>query len=156
MILPQNENEELFSDEDRLLQEIQDQCSHFAEELITLVCKRAKREINSWGNYAFTNSDDYPNVFTNYDILACEHQSKTWDEINPFLEDAIDGAISKAYDSLSQKDKFFIEYSDCYYKTGFLDSIEIDNLLLDRFVELLNEHWEKSRKIQDFEEKRIW
>ena len=85
-----------FSEEELLLQEIQDQCSRFADELITLVCKRAKKIINSWGAYVFPNGDDYPSKFTNYDILACEHQSKYWHEINPFLEDAIDGALSTA------------------------------------------------------------
>lgn len=145
-----------FSEEELLLQEIQDQCSRFADELITLVCKRAKKTINSWGAYIFLNEDDYPSRFTNYDILACEHQTKYWDEINPFLEDAIEGALSTAYESLSPKEKFFIEYSECYYNTRFLDSTEINKLIFDRFVEMLNEHWKNSKKIQEFEERKPW
>lgn len=152
----ENPHEDMFSEEEHLLQEIQDQCSHFAEELIELVCKRIKKIINSWPAYVIPGADDYPNKFTTFDILCCEHQTKYWHEISPFLEDAIEGAISKAYDSLSSKDKFFIEYSECYYKTQFLESSEIDNLLRSRFVELMNKHWSESRKIQDFQEKRSW
>lgn len=106
--------------------------------------------------YYVMGSDDYPSKFTTIDILCCEHQSKSWYEISPLLENAIDGALSKAYDSLSPKDKFFIEYSECYYNFRALDNNEIYKLIYDRSIELINKHWSESRKIQAFQEKRIW
>lgn len=141
---------------EKLLQEIQDQCSYFADELITLSVKRVARIINTWPVYVIPSADDYPNRFTTFDILCCEYQSKSLDEISPLLENAIDSAFSKAYNSLSPKDKFFIEYSVCYDGIRSLDSMEIENLIRERFVKLINEHWGESRKIQIFQEKRTW
>lgn len=146
----------IFSEEENLLHEIQNQCSSFAEELITLTAKRINRTINTWPVYVISCADDYPSRFTTYDILCCEYQSKTWDEISPLLEKAIDGALSKAYDSLSPEEKFFIKYSECYYNSRALDNNEIYKLIYDRFIELINEHWSESRKIQNFQEKRSW
>lgn len=149
-------HKEIFSEEDNLLHEIQNKCSSFADELITLTAKRINRTINTWPVYVIPCADDYPSRFTTYDILCCEYQSKTWDEISPLLENAIDGALNKAYDSLSPKEKFFIEYSECYYNSRALDNNEIYKLIYDRFIELINEHWSESRIIQNFQEKRSW
>ena len=148
-------NRSLDSDEEIVIREIQDQCEHFANELVSVVCNRAKSVINSWGPFACCG-DDYPNKFTNYDILACEHQSKFWDEINPHLEDAILDTLRYCYEDLSLKDKFFIEYSECYYQKGILTPEEIEKILMIEFIEKLNNHWSKSKKIQDFELKRTW
>lgn len=141
---------------EKLLQEIQDQCSYFANELITLSAKRVARTINTWPVSVIPGADDYPNSFTTFDILCCEYQSKSLDEISPWLENALDEAISKAYNSLSAKDKFFIEYSECCYGICSLDCMEIDNLIRNRFVKLINEHWAESRKIRIFQERRTW
>lgn len=151
-----NRHKDFFTEEENLLHEIQDQCSQFADELITLAAKRINRTINTWPVFVLPCADDYPNKFTTYDILCCEHQTKTWDEISPLLTNALDGALSKACDSLTPKERFFIEYSECYYNSRALDSDEISKLIYNRFVELLNEHWCESRKIQEFQEKRSW
>ena len=119
-----------FSEDEWLLQEIQEQCSLFADELMTLVCKRAIRVINTWPTNVISGADDYPNRFSTYDILCCEHQSKNWNEMNPLLEDSVIGTLSKAYGSLSPKDKFFVEYSEFYYNIRFLDIAEIEKKTL--------------------------
>ena len=144
-----------YTEEVETLKEIQDQCKHFAKELVSAVCKQAKRVINSSGQFVFLE-DGYPKRFTNYDILACEHQTKFWEEINPDLEDAIHDTLKHCYNDLSYKDKFFIEYSECYYHNGILPLEELENILITEFVDQLNDHWSHSKKIQDFEEKRIW
>lgn len=137
-----------------LLEEIQKQCSHFAQEVLTLVCKRAMRTINTWMVHVLPNADDYPNTFTTFDILSVLFQSMGFAEIAPYLEDAIDGALSSAYDSLSAQEKFFIAYSDCNVYMRSLTIEEIDKIIYDRFVDMLNDHWSNSKKIQNFEEKR--
>ncbi|MBD5296170.1 MAG: hypothetical protein HDS25_07645 [Bacteroides sp.] len=148
-------NRSLDSDEEKVLREIQNQCKHFANALVSVVCNRAKRAINSWNSFACCE-DDYPKKFTNYDILACEHQTKFWEEINPYLGDAILDVLRYCYEDLSQKDKFFIEYSACYYQNGAISSEDIEKILMSEFVDQLNRHWSKSKKIQDFELKRTW
>lgn len=99
---------------------------------------------------------DYPNKFTNYDILPGEPRSKFWDEFNPHLEGAIFDTLWHCYEDLSLKDKFFIEYSECYYQKGILPPEEIEKILMTEFVEKLNNHWSKSKKIQEFKDKRTW
>lgn len=142
--MPQNE----------LLEEIQEQCSLFSYELITLVCKRAIRTINTWKAHALPYADDFPNTFTTFDILSVLFQSMGFEEISPRLYDAIEGTLSSAYESLSAQEKFFIQYSECYINKECLSPNDIDKKLYDRFVDMLNEHWYNSKKIQNFEEKR--
>ncbi len=142
--------------ENEQLEKIQEQCSNFADELFTLVCKRAMRTINTWMAHVLPNADEYPNTFTTFDILSVQFQSMGFDEIAPYLHDAIDGALSTAYESLSKQEKFFIEYSECYISMRTLTLEEVDKKIYDRFVDLLNDHWSNSKKIQKFEEKRSW
>lgn len=149
-------NSKMFSEQEKVLIEIQDQCSQYAEELLTLVVKRAIRIINNLSICVIDGADDYPANFTTIDILCCEYQSKTLDEIRPLLEDTIDGALYKAYSSLSPKERFFIEYSECFYNLRTLYNHEIDNLIYNHFVEYLNLHWSESKKIQQFQNKRTW
>lgn len=149
-------HKEIFSEEENLLHEIQNQCPSFADEIITLAAKRIIHTINTWPVYAISCAKDYPSRFTTYDMLCCEYQSKTWDEISPLLENAIDEALSKAYDSLSPKEKFFIKYSECDYNSRALNNNEIYKLIYDRFIVLINEHWSESKKIQNFQEKLSW
>lgn len=45
-------NRSLDSDEEIALREIQDQCEHFVNEMVSVVRNRAKRVMN-WGPFAF-------------------------------------------------------------------------------------------------------
>lgn len=140
------EQELFFNKEESLLKEIQDQCNDFAEDIIKLICKRAIRRINSWD---VRLSDDYPRKFSNFDILSIERQSKTYDEISPYLEDAVEGALEYEYDRLPDNEKFFVDYSECYYDEG-VDPENIQKKIHDRFHDMLNEHYSNSKKIDDF------
>ena len=140
------------SNYEQILEDIQDQCELFAGDIITRLCKRAIRKMNSWD--VKIGTDDYPASFKFFDILSIEYQSKTYDEISPFLEDAIDGALAYEYENLSPRDRFFVDYSRCYYDNGY-DPLSIEQLIHNRFNELLNEHWE-TKKISNFELSKSW
>lgn len=144
------------SEERLLLEEIQGRCSDFTKEILAIFRKKVKRIINSWPVVAFSCADDYPNNFKNFDIIAVEYQSKSWDEISPSLEYALKGVVETAWDEFSDKDKFFLLYSECYYNTRCHDSQEIDKLLWIEFIDSLNEHYESSKKIENFNWKRSW
>lgn len=77
------------TEDEKLIQEVQDQCEYFAKGIINSLCKRAIRKINSWNIHIGT--DDYPSSFNFFNILSIEYQSKCYDEISPCLEDAIEG-----------------------------------------------------------------
>ena len=140
------------TEDEKLIQEVQDQCEYFAKGIINRLCKRAIRKINSWNIHIGT--DDYPSSFNFFDILSIEYQSKCYDEISPCLEDAREGVLDNEYEKLLPQERFFVDYSQCYYDNGF-DSESIKRKIYDRFYEILNEHWE-SKKIANFEEKRNW
>ena len=46
------------TEDEKLIQEVQDQCEYFAKGIINSLCKRAIRKINSWNIHIGT--DDYP------------------------------------------------------------------------------------------------
>lgn len=139
-------------DKNELIKEIQEQCEYFARDIITRLCKRAIRKMNSWD--ANIGTDDYPASFNFFDVLSIECQSKCYDEIRPYLQDAVEGALDNEYESLSPQERFFIDYIQCYYDNGY-NSESIHQLIYNRFNELLNEHWQ-TKKISNFEESRSW
>ena len=49
------------TEDEKLIQEVQDQCEYFAKGIINSLCKRAIRKINSWNIHIGT--DDYPSSF---------------------------------------------------------------------------------------------
>ena len=135
---------------EKIIEDVQDQCEFFARNIITRLCKRAIHKMNSWN--VKIGTDDYPASFNFFDVLSIEFQSKTYDEISPFLEDEIDGALACEYENLSPQERFFIDYSRCYYDNGY-DPLSIEQLIHNRFNELLNEHW-GTKKISNFENSR--
>lgn len=144
----------VFSDSELLLQEIQSCCQKFSEEIVTKICKRSIKTINSWGRNYIGFGEDYPTKFTVFDILSIELQSKYYEELNPFLQDAIYGALENQYNSISSIESFILDYSVCFDNDG-IDKEAIQNKILEKLNELLNEHYQL-KKIQNFEEKRIW
>lgn len=139
-------------DNDKLIKEIQRQCEYFARDIITRLCKRAIRKMNSWDNNIGT--DDYPSSFKFFDILSIERQSKCYDEISPYLQDAVEGALDNEYDNLSPQERFFVDYSQCYCDNGYnLGSIRLR--IYNRFNDLINEHWQ-TKKISNFKESKGW
>ena len=85
------------TEDEKLIQEVQDQCEYFAKGIINSLCKRAIRKINSWNIHIGT--DDYPSSFNFFNILSIEYQSKCYDEISPCLEDAIEGVLDNEYEN---------------------------------------------------------
>lgn len=137
-------------DENKLIKEIQDQCKYFAKDIVTRLCKRAIRKMNSWNIQI--GSDNYPASFNFFDILSIEHQSKCYDEISPYLQKTIEETLDNEYDNLLPQERFFIDYSQCYYDNGY-DPLSIQQLIYNCFDELLNEHWQ-TKKISNFEGSR--
>lgn len=56
------------TEDEKLIQEVQDQCEYFAKGIINSLCKRAIRKINSWNIHIGT--DDYPS--------SCRKSGSLW------------------------------------------------------------------------------
>lgn len=144
----------VYSDSELLSQRDSSSCQDFSDEIITKICKRAIKTINSWDRNFIDFGEDYPTKFTVFDVLSVELQSKYYEELNPFFRDAIDGALENQYNSLSSVESFILDYSECSDHNG-IDREAVQSKILKKFNELLNEHYQL-RKIQNFEEKRAW
>lgn len=137
-----------------LINNIEQECNTLSKEIIDKVCRRAMRKMNS--NLGIFINDDYPNTFRFIDYLACEIQSKTYDEIffaGKPLENYIEDTLDNEYENLSLIEKTVLSYADFTQQdSDGYDWYNPHPQIYSRFHELLNEHWANSKKIQHFEE----
>ena len=135
---------------EELIDYIEKECKPLSIGIIDRLCKRAMRIMNS--NLGFIIGDDYPKTFTFFDFLACEIQSKTYDEIffpGRLLEDYIEETLDNEYEKLPYIEKLVLSYSDFTLELGY-DDYEPCNprpLIYSRFHSKLNNHWATSKKI---------
>ena len=141
---------------EELINDIERDCTSLSNEIIDKVCRRAIHEINV-KTKLFPLVDGYPKSFTFFDILSCEVQSKTYDEIvfsGRLVEDFIDSELDAQYDKLSEIEKTILAYMD--FTPDFGNDYEYcdpHKYFYSRFHELLNEHWANSKKIEHYNEK---
>lgn len=131
--------------------EIERDCDTLSQPIISRLCKRAIKVMNKKASYFAGSTDDYPQSFTFFDILSIELQSKTYEEINPFLRDFVENTLDNEYDKLSALESFVLDHSECAVNME-CDIDAVHNKIYGAFHELLNEHW-TSKKIQKFTEK---
>ncbi len=137
---------------EEILEEIEDTCRAFSKDVVDKTCKRAIRQMNKWPAALIDPTEKFPSTFRVFDILTVELQSNYYCDINPMLEDAVENLLWGEYKELPYQERFFVEYSECSYN-DCLDDGQILKLLREHFMELINEHWASTKKIQNFEEK---
>lgn len=147
--------EPVCTESEQRLVDIESSCRNFAKEVIDKACKRAIRQMNKWTAALLDPMEKFPSTFRVFDILSVELQSNYYCDINPMLEDTVENLLWGEYKELPYKERFFVEYSECSY-SDCLDDGQILKLLQDHFMELINEHWANTKKIQDFEIKKSW
>lgn len=142
--------------EDRLYDfayEVKDECEGLSKEIISRLCKRAIKGMNTLDSNLAGSSDDFPSNFTFFDVLAFERYSKDYDEIKPFLGDFVKNTLMEEYNKLPRIERFVLDYSELN------DQFECDpdalaNKILATFNRMLEDHYE-TRKIQRFVDKLI-
>ena len=142
------------SAEDKLI-EIEESCQSIAKEVIDKACKRAIRQMNKWTAALLDPMEKFPATFRVFDILSVELQSNYYEDINPMLEDAVENVLWCEYNELPYQERFFVEHSECS-TCEYLDDGQILKLLHEHIMELINEHWANTKKIQNFELKKSW
>lgn len=123
---------------EKLLDEMIRECDEMSKSIIRRLCQRAIRTFNKMERKWMVNifTDDYPASFTFFDKLSIELQTKTYDEISPFLEDYVYDTLEDEYQRLSREEQFIIDHSE-YYEMG---SGEILKKIYAEFNNLYNEH----------------
>lgn len=137
------------------LKSIEETCQLFSKQIIDKVCKKSTRSVNKLTAAFIDPMEKYPATFRVFDILSVEFQHHGLDEMDFFVEPAVEKILWQDYENLSLEDKFFVTHRECTVKE-FLDDNEIFALLRNRFNELLNEHWVNTKRIQNFEQKKSW
>lgn len=145
----------VYTESEQTLVNIEDSCRDLAKDVIDKACKRAIRQMNKWDAALIDPAENYPSTFRVFDILSVELQSNYYDDINPMLEDAVENILWGEYKELPYQERFFVEHSECS-TCEYLDDGQILKLLNEHFMELINEHWANTKKIQDFELKKSW
>lgn len=140
-------------------------CNEIAEDLYPTICKRAIRRMNNWSELISINGrkikwevfsalldGGYPRNFNFFDILSIQIQNYGYDEINPYLRDAIEDVIEYEMDLLPSPDKLALEYSVIKFDRNEVccDKEELIQRLFNYFHNMLNDHWSNSKKIQRY------
>ena len=140
---------------EELVSNIEEESKDLSSEIIDKVCNRAIRGMNRKMK-TFPLVDGYPDNFTFFDILSCETQSKTYDEIvfmgSRTLADFIEDSIDIEFDKLAPIEKAILSYMDFSpdFGSGY-EFCDAHKFLYSRFNEMLNEHWSESKKIENYE-----
>lgn len=140
---------------EKRLQDIEYTCQTISDGIIDKVCKRSIRQINKWDVALIDPAGNYPATFRVFDILSVELQSNYYDDINPMLEDAVENMLWGEFSELPYQEKFFVFNRECLW-VDRIDDGQILKLLREHFMELINEHWANTKKIQNFELKKLW
>ena len=67
------------------IDEVIKECDEMSKDILSRLLKRAVKNMNKLDSYLAGSSDDYPSIFTFFDILTIELETRTYEEINPFL-----------------------------------------------------------------------
>ena len=116
-------------------------CEKMSTDILNKLCKRAIKGMNTLEAKLAGSTDDYPSDFRFFDILCVELETRTYDEINPYLQESVEGILMAEYDKLSSMEKFILDHSECWaLMDGENDKIK--KKILDVFADARFRHLE--------------
>jgi hypothetical protein len=131
-----------------LICQFESECQNYAKSIILRICKNAIKVINKQEAKLAGSTDDYPTNFNFFDILSVELQDRSYDEINPYLEDFVENTLDVEYDKISGIEKLVLEYSECSERSE-CDIEKVKSNIYSQFHIMMNEHY-CLRKIQNY------
>lgn len=93
---------------------IERDCEEMSRKILEQLCKRAIKKMNKLESYLAGSTDDYPSGFTFFDILSLELETRTYDEINPYLQDYVEDTLFQEYEDLPRMERFIIDHSESW------------------------------------------
>ena len=134
---------------EEFIEEMQQSFSGMTDGIIHTVCSRAVRSMNKVDPTSISSTDGYPARFNFFDVLSIEFQDNGFSSISPYLEDLIDAELEKAYNSLPRIEREVLYYALVdYSEDSGMD--QVYDAIRDSLVDMLNEHWSSSNKIQRY------
>ena len=127
------------------IDEVIKECDEMSKDILSRMFRRAVKNMNKLDSYLAGSSDDYPSNFTFFDILTIELETRTYEEINPFLQDYIEGVVISEYENLPKQERFIVDHSD-YFEENTND---IENKIIREFNAFRIEHV-NTKKIENY------
>jgi len=127
---------------------IESQCFEMSKDIINRLCKRAIKKMNKLDSYLAGSTDDYPSGFNFFDVLCIELESKSFDEINPCLQEYVEGTVLDEYRNLPKAEKFFVDHCYCREAEDG-ETEEIEKMVMERFHEMRMQHLD-TKKIENY------
>jgi hypothetical protein len=93
---------------------IERECEEMSKSILEQLCKRAIKKMNKLDSYLAGSTDDYPKNFTFFDILSIELETRTYNEINPHLQDYVEDTLLQEYDDLPRMERFILDHSESW------------------------------------------
>ncbi len=118
---------------------IERECEEMSRKILEQLCKRAIKNMNKLKSYLAGSTDDYPPGFTFFDILSIEMETRTYDEINPHLQDYVEEILFQEYEDLPRMERFILDHSECWAMID-CDDEPIKKKIFDAFNRIRIEH----------------
>lgn len=140
--------------EDReIIEKIEKECSELSKTVIANAIKRIFRDLNKLE--ASMLSENYPKNFNFVDVLSIESQTKSYEEIMPNLHDTLWNYVDSEYANMPACEGMVLDLTNAYEYAN-QECTEVKEKLWSAFGQALNDHYEKTKKIQKFVAKCDW
>lgn len=131
---------------------IERDCEEMSRKILEQLCKRAIKKMNKLESYLAGSKDDYPPGFTFFDILSLELETRTYDEINPYLQEYVEDTLFQEYEDLPRMERFVLDHSESW---AMIDSDDepVKKKIFDAFNRIRIEHL-SLKKIENYQLKQ--
>lgn len=119
---------------DTFINDINLECEKMSKDILKKLCLRAIKSMNQSEAILAASTDEYPKDFKFFDILCVELETKTYDEISPFLHEYVERCLTDEYDLLPMMERFILDHSECWALMDHDDSV-IKEKLFNAFNE---------------------
>lgn len=131
------------------ISDIERECEEMSIKILEQLCKRAIKKMNKQDSYLAGSTDGYPSNFTFFDILSIELETKSYDEISPYLRDYVEDTLIQEYDNLPRIERFILDHSECWAMMDE-DYDSVKNKIFDAFNRIRMQHL-SLKKIENYQ-----
>ena len=119
---------------DTFINDINLECEKMSKDILKKLCLDAIKSMNQSEAAFAISSNEYPKDFKFFDILCVELETRTYDEISPYLHEFVERCLKDEYDMLPMMERFILDHSECWALMDHDDSV-IKEKLFNAFNE---------------------
>lgn len=124
------------------------ECENMSDGILDRLCKRVIKNLNQLDPTMASSTDDYPRDFKFFDRLCVELETKSYEDISPFMQETIEEYLMSEYKDLPKMEKFVLDHSECWDLMDSDDS-NIREKIFSAFADARSKHL-KLKKIENF------